>query len=82
MKFKNMKIEINESQSLDVVVKELERLGYLNNQFGFDIGNHRNKDSFKSIASYEIGKFNFYMVDVDMINFCDLTTLPELREMK
>lgn len=28
MKYKNMKIEINESQPIDDVVKELERLGY------------------------------------------------------
>lgn len=28
MKYKNMKIEINESQPLDEVVVELERLGY------------------------------------------------------
>lgn len=28
MKYKNMKIEINNEQPLDMVVKELERLGY------------------------------------------------------
>ena len=28
MQFKNMKIEINEHQPLDEVVRELERLGY------------------------------------------------------
>lgn len=32
MTFKNMKIEINETQPLDEVVRELDRLGYKRNK--------------------------------------------------
>ncbi len=69
-KFTNMKIEINEQQPLDDVVKELERLGYSE-----DIRN-----PMKVNNVYVYGNGDFSILDVD----CDwgrLTTLAELKEM-
>lgn len=78
----NMKIEINESQPLDEITKELERMGYINNQFYFHISDHNESGKFKSVACYEGGSFYYHTVDADLIYSCNLTTLAELKEMK
>lgn len=75
MKYKNMKIEINEDQPLDDVLRELKRLG-------FYIGFVENEDKWisarretKLIVSFE-----------SELNLPDshwsLTTLAQLKEMK
>ena len=79
--FRNMKIEINEQQPLEDVVRELERLGYFCNQFYFHISDHNEKSKFKSIACYGDGYFYYHTIDVDMIYSCELTTLTQLKEM-
>lgn len=79
---KNMKIEINETQPLDEVVRGLERLGYMSGQFYFHISDHKNKDEFNSVACYENGSFYYHKQGVDMIWQCGTTTLAELKEMK
>ena len=73
MKFKNMKIEINEEQPLDAVVKELERLGF--NVLPFMGGNLRN------IVTKENG-LAFIVRDFKIPSRYKPTTISELREMK
>lgn len=68
MKFKNMKIEINEDQLLDDVLKELNRLG-------FNCEHH--SDYPKSIETYFDGKFDMYCFRQE-----SNTTLQQLLEMK
>ena len=80
-KFRNMKIEITEDQPLDEVVRELERLGCINNQFYFHISDHNEISNFKSIACYESGSLYYNSIDTDLIYGCNLTTLAELKEM-
>lgn len=69
-KFQNMKIEINEQQPLDEVVRELERLGYVK-IFGGDGFNC------KTIESYWDGTFDAWTI-VDDYN----TTLAQLKAME
>lgn len=72
MNFKNMKIEINEQQSIDEVVKELERLGY--GYWGLD-----ENDSWIG-TSLKNKQFTTFASDCC---FSDevLTTLKQLKEM-
>lgn len=69
--FKNMKIEINEQQTLDEVVRELERLGYKRNDF-----RKPRKPNYVEVDSeyYSVMRF-----PVD--NIKPNTTLAELRSM-
>ena len=70
-KFKNLKIEINDQQPLDEVVRELERLGYIKE---FDTGG----DNAKHIEAYSDGVFDIYC-------FGDIgytTTLTDLKNME
>lgn len=69
MKFKNMKIEINESQPLDGVVKELERLGY-------------KKDLVMGESWILCHEFGLYSCHSHDYGFSNKTTLAELKEMK
>lgn len=72
MQFKNMKIEINEHQSLDEVVRELERLGF----YAEDEPVH-GAENF--IHTYEYGGFDFWHSD---LHWGELTTIQQLKEMK
>ena len=77
MKYKNMKIEINESQSLDEVVMELERLGYKRSKQG------RWFDRDKIILTSDSMDCKTYQrVDLTSCGFYRLTTLEELKGMK
>lgn len=73
MNYKNMKIEINESQPLDDVVRELERLGYeFRNSNGVD---------FVFITTYREDK-SFILWDKILFDpTLKFTTLAELKEM-
>lgn len=73
MKYKNMKIEINESQPLDDVVKELERLGYR-----WCVDTKHNCPT-KCIVTFTNGLFDFFHGGWRQY---DLTTLTQLKEMK
>ena len=70
---KSMKIEINDEQPLDEVVKELERLGYEVDR----------KPSFYLntlfIRAYNDGSYDHKH---DYVCFGESTTLQQLREMK
>lgn len=68
MNYKNMKIEINESQPLDDVVGELERLGY---ELGFDSKNYA-----PSVECYSDGIYDLYTFKQEPD-----TTLTELKAM-
>ena len=70
--FFNMKIEVNEDQPLDDVVKELERLGY------------RKDDTLNDCACYVFTlNDGFYFIYMDSpIWSVKSTTLSELKEMK
>lgn len=70
MKYKNMKIEINESQSLDEVVKELERLGYKRIAWW----------GYKSLFIVTNCEKRYTDIDYDSPNF-KLTNLAELKAM-
>lgn len=67
--FKNLKIQINDQQPLEEVVRELERLGYAKIFGGDGFG-------CKTIESYKDGTFDAW-VQFDDYN----TTLAELKEM-
>ena len=69
MKHQNMKIEINDEQPLDEVVKELERLGY-------------KKDLVKGDKWILCHEFGYYSAHSHHYGFVGLTTLQQLREMK
>ena len=73
--FFNMKIEVNEDQPLDEIVKELERLGYK--------CNHSTIMKQRLIIAFEAGFFGIYS-STKKTDTCPfkLTTLPELKEMK
>lgn len=68
-KFQNMKIEINEQQPLDEVVRELERLGYKKDLI----------NGWTWVLCHEIGLYSIHSHDY---GFGNLTTLAELKEMK
>ena len=68
MNFKNMKIEINEAQPLDEVVKELERLGYKEAV--------KKPNVFNMIYVGSSGYYTYMYIEEN------LTTLAELKEMK
>lgn len=68
-KFKSMKIEINESQPLDEVVMELERLGY-------------KKDLVKGKSWILCHEFGLYSCHNHDYGFPNETTLTELKVMK
>ena len=72
---KNMKIEINEQQPLDEVVRELERLGFQNNTtHQCDYGCiYAGEDPFSDGLSFSNRDSS--------INWGELTTLAELKEM-
>ena len=78
MNKRNMKIEINESQSLDEVVMELERLGYVKREFAVF---HSDLGSFVITRSYGIitwcGESLVSLLWCD----CELATLAELKQM-
>lgn len=80
--FDNLKIAITDEVQFEAVCDVLESMGFTNNQFGFDINNHREKNKFKSISCYESGLFYYHKMDVDMICFCDLVTLTDLLAMR
>lgn len=69
---RNMKIEINESQPLDDVVRELERLGC-------ELESHRSDARFVYVHSD--GSFDCFFGDHDQ-DWFSLTTLAELKENK
>ena len=71
--FKNMKIEINEQQPLDEVVKELDRLGY--------VIEHKTNKNVKCVCSYDDGTMHLYMKGHES-KFGNLTTLTELKTME
>lgn len=73
MQMKNMKIEINESQPLGEVVRELERLRYKP---------ERHQINCNSVCTYEDGSYICYMMRCEL-KYQDLktTTLAELRGM-
>lgn len=73
MNYKDMKIEINESQSIDEVVRELERLGFIRSKHG------RWVDRDKFILTSEYGYYS--RVDFTSCNFYIKTTLTELKAM-
>ena len=73
MKYKNMEIEINESQPIDDVVMELERLGFIRSKHG------RWVDRDKFILTSECGFYS--RVDFTSCNFYIKTTLTELKAM-
>ena len=75
MQFKNMKIEINDQQPLDEVVRELERLGYKQGWFGIKSSAPILVVDTMISGTYEC--FN-YLFGVHKFN----TTLQQLKEMK
>lgn len=73
MKHKNMKIEINDEQSIEEVVKELERLGFCYNCGCDDV------DAKMVTANNHFMQYDIYNHVTDWeIN----TTIQQLREMK
>ena len=74
--FKNMKIEINEQQSLDDVVTELDRIGF--KKAGW-IG-------YKNMSFITTSKLGFYTDHAisfwSVFGDSPLTTLAELKEIK
>ena len=71
---KNMKIEINDTQPLDEVVGELDRLGYrcaCKSVFGA-----------QTITTWNSGHYHEVGLPVIMVDNGELTTLAELKEMK
>lgn len=69
-KFSNMKIQINETQLLDEVVREFGRLGYKSYRKIWGVIN--------LVESYSDGVYCFYNEDWHV---CKLTTLAELKGM-
>lgn len=74
MKHKNMKIEINDKQPLDGVVKELERLGF--EKWCMDCG-----ESAKGILVNMQNVFTDTAWSVEPYDSYLLTTLAELKDM-
>lgn len=73
MKFKNMKIEINEEQPLYAVIKELERLGYDRSEVN-QVSHYVQTNAKRGV--YKVMHKGF------VFNHLPLTTLAELKEMK
>ena len=72
-KFSSMKIEINEQQPLDEVVRELGSKGY--KQVGFNV-------VFSSAKTYICtSEKGCYVTLMNPPTYCTLTTLDELRGM-
>lgn len=73
--YKSMKIEINEQQPLDEVVRELERLGFSSSPLDYR--------SCKAVGVFpDYMKYDCYKsLTIDGIVGCKLTTLAELKEM-
>lgn len=72
MKFKNMKIEINESHPIDEVVMGLERLGYVCFAECTDA---------KYVVAHDDGFYQMIMFPIAMLATWPLTTLAELKAM-
>ena len=70
--FFNMKIEVNEDQSLDEVVRELERLGYIED---------RKENPYLSTRFVHTYKCGTYDHKYDDLYFGEITTLTQLKEM-
>lgn len=70
-KFRNMKIEINDKQPLDEVVKELERLGFIR------VNHHMNSNNCMVFSSYAENslQIDYWRSDIQTV------TLAELKEM-
>lgn len=71
-KFQNMKIQINEQQPLDEVVKELERLGY--KKRCITVGKPR------FVSTENNGFYDVFFIDY--YNFRESTTLTQLKAME
>ena len=77
---KNLKIEVNEKQPLDEIVKELVRLGYEN--ISDDFLQYSEIHEYPSIVTYNSGCFVYYCHNnAGKRNSAVLTTLSELKEM-
>ena len=74
-KFRNLKIQINDKQPLDEVVRELERLGYKRDEIDVDS---------ISVAAYfsSMSIDGYCNLDIYEVSGCELTTLAELKEME
>lgn len=70
---KNMKIEINESQSVGDVVRELERLGFKRY--------YCNNKKVSCICTYTTNYYNCYSTNKNQFNG-EITTLSDLRKME
>ena len=68
MNFKNLKIAITPEQPLDEVVRELNRLGFMQEFYA---------ENPRSIETYSDGTFDCYCFNQDAD-----TTLTELKEME
>jgi len=68
--FFNMKIEVNEDQALDEIVKELERLGYKKA--------YTTERMVKSVYADSLGCYSI----MGVLGIKNITTLSELKEMK
>ena len=73
MNFKNMKIEINQDQPIEDVVKELERLGYCYN-CGCD-----DKDAKMIKVNSHFEQYDIYS---HVVNNAEIITISQLKEMK
>lgn len=70
-----MKIEVNEQQPLDEIVKELERLGFSSSPLDY-------KDCTAIGVYVDYMKYDCYRsLGIDGVIGCELTTLAELKEM-
>lgn len=74
-KFQNMKIEINEQQPLDEVVRELERLGYTK-LFGGVV-----KNTIEILTYENKGWFNCFSESIKDDDYV-LTTLAQLKAIE
>ena len=72
---KNMKIEVNAEQPIDEIVMELERLGFSNSPL--DYKNCTVIGIYPDYMKYDCYK----SLNIDGIVGCEITTLPELKEM-
>ncbi|GAA5564802.1 hypothetical protein [Acinetobacter seifertii] len=71
---REMKIEINETQPLNLVVKTLEKLGFVKN--GFD-------DKAKCVTTYADGTFSAWRFGIERCyHHNDLVTLVELNGLQ
>lgn len=81
--FKNMKIEINEQQPLDEVVRELKRLGYHSDNFPNIINTTKSIRTKRHETYKHIKKFEFLAWHVNAIDdMWKLTTLSDLKNME